>query len=81
MLLTQNMEGYKQREVHDKAMTALRMGVDVKAVVRQYRRDMTAKQSLKRVLLTASVILPDDLRAKLRKQNSVRSLKKVKNHE
>ena len=81
MLLAQNMEGYNQQEVHDKAMKALRMGVDVKAVVRQYRRDMTAKQTLKRVLLTASVILPDDLRAKLRKQHSVRSLKKVKNHE
>ena len=81
MLLAQNMEGYNQQEVHDKAMAALRMGMDVRAVVRQYRRDMTAKQTLKRALLTASVILPDGLRAKLRKQNSVRSLKKVKNHE
>lgn len=81
MLLTQNMEGYKQQEVHDKAMAALRMGMDIRAVVQQYRRNMTVKQTLKRALLTASVILPDDLRAELRKQHSVRSLKKVKNHE
>lgn len=76
MLLAQNMEGYKQQEVHDKAMAALRTGMDIRAVVQQYRRNMTVKQTLKRALLTASVILPDDLRVELRKQHSVRSLKK-----
>lgn len=81
MLLAQNMEGYNQQEVHDKAITALRMGMDVRVVVRQYRRSMTAKQTLKRVLLAASAILPDKLRAELRKQHSARSLKRVKNHE
>ena len=67
MLLTQNMEGYKQREVHDKAMTALRMGVDVKAVVRQYRRSFAPKQRIKYLLLLGSALFPDSIRAQLRK--------------
>lgn len=81
MLLAQNMEGYKQREVHDTALDALRNGMDIQTVVRQYRRNMTAKQTLKRFLLTVSVILPDGLRAVLRKRNSTRRLKKVTNHD
>ena len=67
MLLTQNMEGYKQREVHDRAMTALRMGVDVKAVVRQYRRSFAPKQRIKYLLLLGSALFPDSIRAQLRK--------------
>lgn len=80
MLLAQNMEGYRQLKVHDEAMDALRNGTDLRAVVRQYRRNMTAKQTLKRVLLTASAILPNDLRAKLRRRNSARILKRGTNH-
>lgn len=67
MLLAQNMEGYKQREVHDRAMTALRMGVDVKAVVRQYRRSFAPKQRIKYLLLLGSALFPDSIRAQLRK--------------
>lgn len=81
MLAAQNMEGYKQREIHDKALDVLRNGTDIKTVVRQYRRSLTSKQKLKRVLLMASIILPDSLRAELRKRNSGRSLKRRQNNE
>ena len=52
---------------YDRAMTALRMGVDVKAVVRQYRRSFAPKQRSKYLLLLGSALFPDSIRAQLRK--------------
>lgn len=67
MLLAQNMEGYNQQEVHDKAMEALRMGTDMQAVVSQYRRNFTLRQRFKYLLLLGSALLPDGIRAQMRK--------------
>lgn len=67
MLAAQNMEGYKQMELHERAMELLRSGADVRAVVRQYRKGFSAKQKLKIALLKTSAVLPDGIRAKARK--------------
>lgn len=67
MLVAQNMEGYKQTELHDRAMEQLRSGADVKSVVRRYRKGFGSKQKLKIVLLKTSAVLPDGIRAKMRK--------------
>lgn len=75
MLLAQNMEGYQDRELHSSAMEVLRREKDILAAVRYYRAREGKKQTLKRALLRASMIIPDDLRAKLRKANSARKLK------
>lgn len=75
MLKAQNMAGYRQQALHDRAMAELRRNGAGKAVA-LYRRELPGKQKLKRVLLIASALLPDDLRAKLRKRNSSRSLNK-----
>jgi coenzyme F420-reducing hydrogenase beta subunit len=75
MLLAQNMEGYQNRELHDAAMEVLRREKDILAAVRYYRAREGTKQTIKRALLRTSMILPDELRAKLRKANSSRKLK------
>ena len=75
MLQAQNMAGYHNRELHDGAMNVLRSERDIMAAVKYYRARDGKKQALKRVLLQTSAILPDDLRAKLRKANSSRKLK------
>lgn len=75
MLRAQNMAGYSQRKLHDQAMKDLRRGTDLREVVRGYRRGFTGKERLKRYLLTASAVLPDGLRARLRKSNSARKVK------
>lgn len=76
MLAAQNMAGYHQQQLHDSAMNILR-GQGLRPAVRYYRSRQSARQKLKRVLLRASVILPDPIRAKLRKANSSRLLKKM----
>lgn len=68
MLSTQNMAGYSQTALHERAMAQLREGKSVKAVVRQYRRSFTARQKGKRLLLNLSALLPDKLRIKMKKQ-------------
>lgn len=75
MLSAQNMDGYHHQQLHDEAMTVLRNDGAKKAVA-CYRSRQPAKQKLKRVLLQASAVLPDALRAKLRKANSSRQLRK-----
>lgn len=75
MLRAQNMAGYSQRKLHDRAMEDLRRGTNLREVVKGYRRGFTGKQKLKRYLLTASAALPDGLRARLRKRNSARKVK------
>lgn len=75
MLSAQNMGGYHHQKLHEEAMEILRTEGAVKAVA-YYRRKQTPKQKLKRVLLTASALLPDSLRANLRKANSSRQLRK-----
>ena len=76
MLAAQNMDGYHQQELHDKAMGVLRSQADVMEVVKVCRKGMTGQQKLKRILLKASSVVPDDMRAKLRKANSSRMLRK-----
>lgn len=74
MLAAQNMEGYHHQDLHDEAMAVLRTA-GVKKAVAHYRSRQSAKQKLKRMLLQASAILPDSIRAKLRKANSSRLLR------
>ncbi|MCH5296599.1 MAG: Coenzyme F420 hydrogenase/dehydrogenase, beta subunit C-terminal domain [Ruminococcus sp.] len=76
MMSAQNMGGYHQRELHDKAMEVLKSQTDVMKAIKTYRAGMSGKQKLKRILLSVSAVIPDDLRAKLRKANSSRMLKK-----
>lgn len=76
MLAAQNMAGYHNIELHNEAMNQLRESGDIMEAVKLYRAKSSSKQKLKRVLLRASAILPDDLRAELRKANSSRQLKK-----
>ena len=75
MLQAQNMDGYHSRQLHDGAMEILRREKDIAAAVKYYRARDGKKQALKRVLLKTSAILPDELRARLRKANSSRKLK------
>lgn len=74
MLTAQNMDGYRQQALHDKAMRVLRSEGDILAAVKEYRKGMTGKQKLKRILLTASSVVPDNMRAKMRKANSSRQI-------
>lgn len=75
MLSAQNMDGYHLQELHDRAMEVLKTQPDVMKAVKTYRSNMSGKQKLKRLLLSISVVIPDGLRAKLRKANSSRMLK------
>lgn len=75
MLAAQNMQGYHHQQLHSEAMEVLRTR-GVKAAVSCYRKKQNGKQKLKRVLLRASALIPDPLRAKLRKANSSRLLRK-----
>ena len=75
MLSAQNMGGYHHQNLHDEALEILRTEGAVKAVA-YYRRKQTPKQKLKRTLLRVSAILPDPVRANLRKANSSRQLRK-----
>lgn len=76
MLAAQNMAGYGQKQLHDEAMEILaKQGIG--DAVNYYRGRQTGKQKLKRILLQASALIPDPLRAKLRKANSSRSLRKT----
>ena len=75
MLKAQNMEGYHDTSLHTKTMDLLRNGTDLRKAVRFYRSKEPPKRKLKRVLLSASSVLPDGLRARLRKANSGRQLK------
>lgn len=76
MLAAQNMAGYGQKQLHDEAMEILaKQGIG--DAVKYYRGRQTGKQKLKRILLQASALIPDPLRAKLRKASSSRSLRKT----
>jgi coenzyme F420-reducing hydrogenase beta subunit len=74
MLKAQNMEGYHEKALHDQSMDLLRGGADIRKAVRCYRAKEPPKRKLKRMLLFASSVLPDGLRARLRKANSSRQL-------
>ena len=76
MLAAQNMAGYSQRTLHKEAMQVLRANGNIKDAVRYYRKRQSGRQKLKRFLLRASAVIPDGLRAGLRKANSSRLLKK-----
>lgn len=75
MLAAQNMAAYPNQQLHNGAMAVLRTE-GVKKAVAFYRRKQSGKQKLKRILLQASTVIPDPLRAKLRKANSSRLLRK-----
>lgn len=76
MLAAQNMQGYGQKQLHDEAMEVL--GAEgLHEAVAYYRRRQTPKQKLKRRLLRLSACIPAPLRAKLRKANSSRLLRKA----
>ena len=74
MLRAQNMDGYRGRELHDGAMEVLRRTRDIMQAVAYYRARQSGRQKLKRALLRISAVLPDGLRAELRKRNSGRKL-------
>ena len=75
MLRAQNMEGYRDRTLHDESLSLLRGGAPVRKAVRHYRRKQALKQKCKRLLLRTSALLPDGLRARLRKAHSGRQLR------
>lgn len=76
MLSAQNMGGYHQSELYNKTIAVLREKDDVMDAINYYRSNQSGKQKLKRILLKVSAIIPDGLRAKLRKANSSRMLRK-----
>lgn len=75
MLAAQNMAGYSQQRLHEEAMNILRTQ-GIHEAVSYYRKRQTANQKLKRGLLRLSAVIPAPLRAKLRKANSSRQLRK-----
>lgn len=66
MLSCQNMGGYHHQQLHDNAIEVLRTQ-GVRKAVKFYRAQQSPKQKLKRVLLTASAVIPDGLRVKIKK--------------
>ena len=75
MLSAQNMGGYQSIELHNRAMNKLRNTSDINVTVRYYRSYLPLKQKAKRYVLSASNLLPGEIRTKLRKVNSGRQLK------
>lgn len=75
MLRAQNMAGYSQLRLHADAMNTLRATGDIRKAVKHYRAGQTPKQKIKRFVLRASAIVPDGLRARLRKAHSTGQLK------
>lgn len=77
MLKAQNMEGYHDTVLHTKTTDLLRNGASIMEAVRFYRSKDNPKRRLKRILLTASAVLPDVLRAKLKKRFSSHRLQGI----
>lgn len=75
MLKAQNMAGYPDHSLHDGSMTVLRGSASIRNAVRHYRRKEAPKQKCKRLLLRTSALLPEGLRAGLKKRYSGHSLK------
>lgn len=75
MLAAQNMDGYHHQKLHAEAMEILAVK-GIGPAVAYYRSQQSGKQKLKRTLLRLSALIPDPLRAKLRKVNSSRLLRK-----
>lgn len=76
MLAAQNMGGYHHQALHEEAMELLGTR-GVHGAVRYYRSKQSGREKGKRILLRLSALLPDPLRAKLRKANSSRQLRKL----
>ena len=66
ILRAQNMRGYHQKELHDKAMNALVESGDIQYAVKISRKGMTGKQKLKRKALRCSTFIPKKMRKKMR---------------
>lgn len=65
MLKAQNMEGYSEHALHNKAIYCLKNG-DFRSTLRFYRHRLQFKQRLKHVVLKASAALPPALRSRLK---------------
>ncbi len=76
MLKAQNMTGYHQLQLHNEAISVLKDTGDISVAVSYYRKRMSKKQKMKRILLNASAVIPAGARTKLRKINSSIQLRK-----
>ena len=72
ILKYQNMEGYHQTELHDKAMNILSETDDIMKAIAYYHRKMPRKQQLKLALLKISTLIPGKYRIKIK--NSIKSI-------
>lgn len=72
MLKFQNMEGYHQVKLHDKAMNILSEDDNIMNAISYYRRKMPRKQQLKLALLKISTLIPGKYRIKIK--NSIKSI-------
>ena len=77
MLKAQNMEGYHDTALQKKTADLLRNGASITEAVHFYRSKEPPKRKLKRILLTVSAVLPDRLRANLKKRFSSRQLQET----
>ena len=67
MLRAQNMNGYSELAAHEESVAMLKNGASIRQTVKAYRRREPVKRKLKRGALRAAALIPDGLRAKLRK--------------
>ena len=77
MLKAQNMEGYHDTALQKKTADLLRNGASITEAVHFYRSKEPSKRKLKRILLTVSAVLPDRIRANLKKRFSSRQLQET----
>ena len=73
MLSAQNMRGYRKTELHDESMEMIRSGSPAMRAARHYRRQEPLKKKLKRSALCASCMVPDGLRARIKKATGGRT--------
>ena len=72
MLAMQNMQGYtREDKIHAEAMKKLRAGADIQMIIKDYRRKMTGRQKVKRIVMYAGSVLPDRIRIGMRKRVSL----------
>ena len=67
MLQSQNMIGYKQKNLHDETMRVLSETGDIGEAIKYYRKRLTGGQKLKRIILQTSGIIPHMFRLKIKR--------------
>ncbi len=72
MLAAQNMAGYEMDKKHNVAMETLRDTGNISRAIKEYRKLSSKKQTIKRVLLKTSGLLPPGLKERMRKINRKR---------